>query len=120
HVEGVINLRLVLRFFAPGFESVVQAAADRLHYKVNMAGGAAESRGHMAGVEVIIADRAAKRQFEMGMDINTAGEQVFSGAVHNLVPIGVQVAANNCNDFAFDQYVSLYHIAGGDYCSVLE
>ena len=83
------------------------AAANGLNYEINVAGGAAKGRRYVPGVEVIIADGAAKRQIQMRMNIDAAGHQIFAGAIHNLMASRVNISPDQRNHFTLDQHIGL-------------
>src|SRR6185436_20273649 len=53
YVETVINGRFMIGFAMPLVNTLLERAADRLNYKINVGGGAAKSSASMAGKKVI-------------------------------------------------------------------
>ena len=119
-VETVIHRRFPVGLFVPVFDGLVQALALALNDEIYVAGGAAERRRFVAGVKVVGRDRAAERQFEMGMHVNAAGRDPFAGRVYHVRAVGGQVAANQDNLLAVNQQVRRISVGGGDQGAVFD
>jgi hypothetical protein len=92
----------------------MQAAAFGLDDEIDVHGGAAESGGFVAGVKIVVAVGAAKRQIEVRVNIDPARHQVLARAVDEGVPMLGNIAADQRNHFTFDKDIRLDHIGGGD------
>ena len=72
----------------------------------------------MAGEKVVRRDRAAKGQFEMGVDIDAAGQHQHAAGVDHVCAVGGQIMPDLGDLLALDQHVGLLRSFGGDDRSV--
>ena len=121
HVKGVVDLGDIARFRPPGLQPVMQAAADGLDDEVDMGGRAAESRRHVPDIKVVVADRAAEGQVEVGVHIDAAGHAgICRRSRRHREPRRLRFVPDQRDDFAVDQHIGLHHVAGGDDRTVFE
>jgi hypothetical protein len=97
---AVIDHSAVGAFGVPAFDGLVQFFALGLHGEVNVKRGAPKGGGLVTTVKVVGGNGAAKGQFQVGVNINCAGQDILASGVHHLRVVGGQVTANHDNFFA--------------------
>ncbi len=86
-MEAIIDLRFRVSFPVPICQTIMQTATFRLDDKINVCRRATESRCLVTRAKIVAADRAAKWQFKVCVNIDSAGHQVFAFGVNDLVPL---------------------------------
>ena len=114
-MQAVVNYGFVLRLALPVFHCLVQALALVLDGKVDVRGGAAESRSALAGVKIISGHSAKKGQLEVRVHINAAGQQQHSAGVNHARASCRQIGAHLHNAPAFQQQVCCKSVRGSDH-----
>ena len=74
----------------------------------------------MAGEEVVRRDGAAEGQFQMGMDVDTAGQEQSACGIDHVHAFGGQIEPDQRHSFVLNQEIGLYAVGGGDDRSVLD
>src|SRR6267154_50067 len=82
-VEGVVGDGFVVGFLHPGIESMAEGLAFVLNGEVDEGGGASESGGDGAGLEIVGAGSTAKGHVQVGVDVDAAGDDQAAGGVHD-------------------------------------
>ena len=81
-MDAVVDNGFVLGFLLPGFDAALNRLAGFGQGIIDNGGDTATRRGHSPGVKIV--NRAIAHEFDihMSVDINTAGEEIFSACIN--------------------------------------
>ena len=85
HVEGVVHGAFTLRFGVPEIETVAEVFAGLLDGEVDDGGRTTPCGGPGADLEGVTGECAAKREFHVGVAVDTARHHVLTGGVDDPV-----------------------------------
>ena len=101
-------------FLHPGVESLAERLAFVLDGEVDQCGGAAESRGDGAGLEIVGAGRAAEGHVEMRVNVDASGDDQTAGGVDHFARVfGGELGSDGGDFIAVDADVGEASIGGG-------
>ncbi len=122
HVEAVVDGAVARGFLHPVLEAAPNRLPLDLDREVDHRGRASVSGGARPGLEVVGDVGTTERQLKMGVDVDSAGDDVFPRGVDHrvgaLLPM-VRAGGRNCHDLlVLHQDVCRDRLGGGDDRSV--
>src|SRR5205807_5429404 len=112
-VEGVVGDSFVVGFLHPGVESLAERLTFVLDGEIDQRGGAAESSGDGASLEIVGAGSAAEGHVEMRVDVDAAGNDEAAGGFSDVLSIFCgKLSGDGSNLVARDAHVGEGRVCG--------
>src|SRR6185437_12702031 len=120
HVQAVVDGGFSFGLAPPSVERGAHFSAAGLDGEVDDGGGSADGCGFRAGFEVVGGEGSAEGHVEVGVGIDSAGENEEPGCVDDFVTFGRNAGADFADGGTIDEDVGGSGGFGGDYGAVLD